>query len=41
MLTGNIFELLKQVTLIGNNERKVGQLVAPWILVENTKVIAV
>jgi PmbA protein len=39
MLAGNIFELLKNVTIVGSNERKMGQLVAPWLLVENVKVI--
>lgn len=39
MLAGNIFELLKNVTATGNNERKMGQLVAPWLLVESVKVI--
>ena len=39
MLAGNIFELLKNVSLVGGNERKVGQLVAPWLLVENVRVI--
>ncbi|MEM4700707.1 MAG: metallopeptidase TldD-related protein, partial [Candidatus Bathyarchaeia archaeon] len=39
MLAGNIFEVLKNVLALANNERKIGQLVAPWILVENVKVI--
>ncbi len=39
MLAGNIFEVLKNVSAIANNERKMGQLIAPWILVENVKVI--
>ncbi len=39
MLAGNIFEVLKNVTVIGNNERQMGQLVSPWILVENVHVI--
>ncbi|MCW4046365.1 MAG: TldD/PmbA family protein [Candidatus Bathyarchaeota archaeon] len=39
MLAGNIFEVLKNVSVVANNERKMGQLVAPWILVENVKVI--
>jgi PmbA protein len=39
MLAGNIFELLKKVSGIGNNERKMGQLVAPWITIDNVKVI--
>ena len=39
MLAGNIFEVLKNVTVIANNERQMGQLVSPWILVENVRVI--
>ena len=39
MLAGNIFHLLKNVSVVANNERKVGQLVAPWILAENVKVV--
>ena len=39
MLAGNIFEVLKNVTILANNERQMGQLVAPWILVENVRVI--
>ncbi len=39
MLAGNIFEVLKNVTATANNERQMGQLVAPWILVENVRVI--
>jgi PmbA protein len=39
MLAGNIFEALKNVSVIANNERKMGQLIAPWILVENVRVI--
>ena len=39
MLADNIFEVLKNVTATANNERQMGQLVAPWILVENVRVI--
>jgi PmbA protein len=39
MLAGNIFELLKNVSVVASNERKMGQLVAPWLLVENVRVI--
>ena len=39
MLAGNIFEVLKSVSVVANNERKMGQLVSPWLLVENVKVI--
>jgi PmbA protein len=39
MLAGNIFEALKNVSVIADNERKIGQLIAPWIIVENVKVI--
>jgi PmbA protein len=39
MLAGNIFTLLTNISVLANNERKLGQLVAPWMLVENVKVI--
>jgi PmbA protein len=39
MLAGNIFQMLTDVSRLGNNERKIGQLVAPWVLVGNVKVI--
>jgi PmbA protein len=39
MLAGNMFEVLKNVRVVANNERKMGQLVSPWIMVENVKVI--
>lgn len=39
MLAGNIFQVLKNISALANNERKIGQLVAPWILVENVKVV--
>ena len=39
MLAGNIFEVLKNVGAIASNERKMGRLVAPWMMVENVKVI--
>jgi predicted Zn-dependent protease len=39
MLAGNIFRLLENISVVANNERNVGQLVAPWVLTENVKVI--
>ena len=39
MLAGNIFEVLRNVSVVAGNERKMGQLIAPWMLVENVKVI--
>ncbi len=39
MLAGNIFDLLKNVHSVGNNIRMMGQLVAPWLLVDNVKAI--
>ena len=39
MLAGNIFEALKNVTAMANNQRQIGQLVSPWVLVENVRVI--
>jgi len=39
MLAGIIFDILGSVVALGNNVRKIGHLVAPWILVENVKTI--
>lgn len=39
MLAGNIFEVLKNISIIGNNERQMGQLIAPWIAVDNVRII--
>lgn len=39
MLAGNIFQVLTNISALANNERKIGQLIAPWVLVENIKVI--
>ncbi len=39
MLTGVIFDVLKNVSALGNNVRKIGQLVAPWIRVEDVKAV--
>lgn len=39
MLAGDVFQVLTNVSGLANNERKIGQLVAPWIQVEKVKVI--
>ncbi|UCC59041.1 MAG: TldD/PmbA family protein [Candidatus Bathyarchaeum sp.] len=39
MLTGVIFDVLKNVSALGNNMRKIGQLVAPWIRVEDVRAV--
>jgi len=39
MLAGNVFELLKNVSVVGSNERQMGQLISPWLQVENVRVI--
>jgi len=39
MLTGVIFDVLRNVSALGNNVRKMGQLVAPWIRVENVRAV--
>jgi PmbA protein len=39
MLTGVFFDILKNVSALGNNVSKRGHLVAPWIRVENVKTI--
>ena len=39
MLAGNIFEVLKSVSAVGSNERQMGSIIAPWVQVENVRVI--
>lgn len=39
MLAGVIFDVLKGVSVLGNNMRKIGYLVAPWVHVENVKAV--
>ena len=39
MLAGNIFEALKNITLIANNERKLGSIISPWILINNLRIV--
>jgi PmbA protein len=39
MLSGNIFELIKNISVVGGNERQMGQLISPWLQVENVRVI--
>jgi PmbA protein len=39
MLAGNVFELLKNITLVGSNERQMGSVIAPWVETENVRVI--
>jgi PmbA protein len=39
MVTGVFFDVLKNVSGLGDNVRQLGQLVAPWIKVENVKVV--
>jgi PmbA protein len=39
MLAGNIFELIKNISAVGSNERQMGQLISPWLQVENVRVI--
>ena len=39
MLAGNIFEVLKNISTVGSNERQMGSIIAPWIEVENVRVI--
>ncbi|MEM2994434.1 MAG: TldD/PmbA family protein [Candidatus Bathyarchaeia archaeon] len=39
MLAGDVFRVLHNISALANNERKIGQLVAPWVLVENIKAI--
>ncbi len=39
MLTGVFFDVLKNVSAMGSNVRNLGQLVAPWIRVENVRTV--
>ena len=39
MLAGNIFEAVKNVKMIANNERKLGSIISPWILVDKVRII--
>jgi PmbA protein len=39
MLAGSIFELLRNISVVGGNERQMGSLIAPWVLAENVRVI--
>jgi PmbA protein len=39
MLAGNIFEVLKNISAVGDNQRQMGSLVSPWLQVENVRVI--
>ncbi|PVX24616.1 MAG: hypothetical protein CW691_07060 [Candidatus Bathyarchaeum sp.] len=39
MLTGVFFDVLKNVSALGSNVRKLGQLVAPWIRVEDVRAV--
>ena len=39
MLAGNVFQVLMNISDLADNERKIGELVAPWVLVENVKVV--
>jgi PmbA protein len=39
MLAGTIFDVLKNVSTLGNNTRKIGRIAAPWIQVENVRVV--
>jgi PmbA protein len=39
MLAGNIFELLKNISVVGGNERQMGSIIAPWVMVDNVKII--
>ncbi|MGW8289478.1 MAG: TldD/PmbA family protein, partial [Candidatus Bathyarchaeia archaeon] len=39
MATGVAFDVLQNISALGNNVKKLGQLVAPWIRVEDVKVV--
>ncbi|MEJ2241579.1 MAG: TldD/PmbA family protein [Candidatus Bathyarchaeota archaeon] len=39
MISGIFFDILKNISMLGNNVRKFGQLVSPWIRVDNVQVV--
>jgi PmbA protein len=39
MLAGVVFDVLRNVSALGSNVRKLGQLVAPWIRVEDVRAV--
>lgn len=39
MLAGTIFDILNKVSALGNNTRKIQQIVTPWVCAENVKVV--
>lgn len=39
MLAGVFFDVLSNISAVGNNIKKIGQLVAPWIKTENVRAI--
>jgi PmbA protein len=39
MLTGVFYDVLKNISALGNNVRQMGQLVAPWIKIENIRAV--
>jgi PmbA protein len=39
MISGFFFDILNNISMLGNNIRKFGQLVAPWIRVDNVRVV--
>ena len=39
MLVGVVFDVLRNVSALGSNVRKLGQLVAPWIRVDNVRAV--
>jgi PmbA protein len=39
MVAGVVFDVLRNVSALGSNVRKLGQLVAPWIRVENIRAV--
>lgn len=39
MLAGNVFELLKNISVVGCNMRQMGSIIAPWVIAENVRII--
>ena len=39
MLAGTIFDVLKGISALGNNVRKIERIVAPWVCAEKVRVV--
>jgi len=39
MIAGNMYDMIKNVTAVANNIRKYDYLIAPWIRIDNVKIV--